>query len=416
MAVNYKQVADALAEFSTRIRSTRSDGLTLREASGWNFPHLSADNIGAIVEAHGKRVARIDPSRIDPKRDFSEMVTRINRTAQETPQNLWNGGGAEAFRTITALLDWVEAEFSDYYEQHIDWEAVKNEGLVPRELASRLRSLEAQVKKLDSSAGSLESKIKVIVAAHDAAIALPTDLAALEEARQVVQSALEDCRSEKTVIQNYLMKSETYVAEIYVKMQEAVKLVERTEDAYSAATTKGLGASFEERAISLARSMWVWVAGLAIALLAGAVLGYLRISKVEDLVTMRAFEGVIWLNAGLAVLSVTAPVWFAWVATKQIGHRFKLAEDYAFKASVAKAYEGYRREAARLDPDFARRLFASALERLDEAPLRYVESQTYGSPGQEVLEKRPTIRAVVSKAAGRLRKSVGKDETSTLNG
>lgn len=63
-------------------------------------------------------------------------------------------------------------------------------------------------------------------------------------------------------------------------------------------------------------------------------------------------------------------MWFAWLATKQIGQRFHLAEDYAFKASVAKAYEGYRKEAARIDPEFEARLFGSALTRLDEAPLR----------------------------------------------
>jgi hypothetical protein len=85
------------------------------------------------------------------------------------------------------------------------------------------------------------------------------------------------------------------------------------------------------------------------------------------------------------LLSVGGPVWFAWLATKQIGQRFRLAEDYAYKASISKAYEGYRREAAQLDEDFQRRLFASALTRLDEQPLRFVEHATHGSPWHELL-------------------------------
>jgi hypothetical protein len=86
-----------------------------------------------------------------------------------------------------------------------------------------------------------------------------------------------------------------------------------------------------------------------------------------------------------AMLGIGAPLWFAWLATKQIGQRFRLAEDYAFKASVAKAYEGYKKQAALYDEEFSSRLFASALTRLEEAPLRLVEQDSHGSPWHEVM-------------------------------
>ncbi|MBB3356192.1 hypothetical protein FHT70_006172 [Rhizobium sp. BK049] len=76
----------------------------------------------------------------------------------------------------------------------------------------------------------------------------------------------------------------------------------------------------------------------------------------------------------------------AWLSTKQIGQRFRLAEDYAFKASVSKAYEGYRREARDLSGEFAQSLFQSALNRLDEPPLRLLDKPTPGSPVHEFLE------------------------------
>ena len=94
------------------------------------------------------------------------------------------------------------------------------------------------------------------------------------------------------------------------------------------------------------------------------------------------------------------------------GHR--LAEDYGYKASVAKAYEGYRREAARIDEDFENRLFDSALTRLEEAPLRLVDEESHGSPWHELissdafkaaLDKVPdlsaTLNRIRSKANGR---------------
>jgi len=103
---------------------------------------------------------------------------------------------------------------------------------------------------------------------------------------------------------------------------------------------------------------------------------------------------VILVNLFLSILSIGAPVWFAWIATKQIGDRFKLSEDYAFKASISRAYEGYRREAARLDPDLEVSLLASALGRLDELPLRLVEAKTHGSPLHELLTSEPIKTAL----------------------
>ena len=97
----------------------------------------------------------------------------------------------------------------------------------------------------------------------------------------------------------------------------------------------------------------------------------------------------------LSALSVGAPIWFAWLATKQIGQRFRLSEDYAFKASISRAYEGYRREAARIGgSDMEEKLLASALSRLDELPLRLVETPSHGSPLHELLSSESVKKAL----------------------
>ena len=53
---------------------------------------------------------------------------------------------------------------------------------------------------------------------------------------------------------------------------------------------------------------------------------------------------------------------------------------------MAKAYEGYRREAIQIDKRLAGKLFGSALDRLEELPLRYVENSTHGSPLHELAQ------------------------------
>ena len=98
--------------------------------------------------------------------------------------------------------------------------------------------------------------------------------------------------------------------------------------------------------------------------------------------------GTILMHAILSVLSVGAPLWLAWLSTKQVGQRFRLSEDYAFKASVAKAYEGYRKEANRIDKDLEKRLFSSALSRLEESPLRLIVDDHHGSPLHEALNSK----------------------------
>jgi cytoskeletal protein RodZ len=141
--------------------------------------------------------------------------------------------------------------------------------------------------------------------------------------------------------------------------------------------------------------MWVWVVGLLGALGFGAWIGAHRFELLSaTLNTDKSMWGTVWMHLMLSLLSIGAPLWFAWMASKQIGQRFRLAEDYAYKASVAKAYEGYRKEAARLNPAFEARLFDSALSRLEEAPLRLVESDTHGSPWHEFANSKTIKQAV----------------------
>jgi hypothetical protein len=178
--------------------------------------------------------------------------------------------------------------------------------------------------------------------------------------------------------------------------------VAQCEDAYRITTTKGLAAAFDQRAGRLSNTMWIWVLGLLASLIVGGVIGAFRFKALTETLHQRNIQwGAVWIEVVLSLFGFAAPLWFAWLATKQISQRFKLAEDYAFKASVAKAYEGYRKEAARIDELFEARLFSSALSRLEEAPLRLVDNEHHSSPWQEffsspsfqkALEQIPELR------------------------
>lgn len=252
-------------------------------------------------------------------------------------------------------------------------------------MTAQVRSMEARIAALDPRTETLSAMVENIERAHNAADQLPTDLEALSEARQSIALVTEESLKDHVRISDIKKNSEALEDDLKTCLHAAENVLQRCETAYSAATSVGLAAAFSERSQSLAKSMWIWVLGLILSLTAGSYFGSGHLRNLSQLFMMpESTPSVIALNLVLSVFSVAAPIWFAWISTKQIGQRFRLAEDYAFKASVSRAYEGFRREAARFDHAMEAKLLTSALSRLDELPLRLIETTSHGSPWHEL--------------------------------
>lgn len=391
MSLPLTNACNALDALATAVRDGWSGDQTLLEAWGWNCPALNRNDLSGMAKQLSDRLKEVSPDSLTPDIDalLGLVPQRLALFQGNTLPHLYNGNATGAYPAYIALLDWTRQICSPVLLPEVDWRDIEEQKLMPRALVRRLRSIDTQINNLEEKAGSLDTKVSAINDAHAAAEQLPTDLASVQEAEKQISNLKVSSNENKIQIETLLKESSEKISELRDAAEEARNLVENCEDAYSAATTKGLGEAFSKRADSLSKSMWVWVAGLLVALSIGAWLGAKRVELLKTLMAVQdPHLGMIWLNIALAIFSIAAPLWFAWVATKQIGQRFRLAEDYAFKASVAKAYEGYRREAARLDPQFAARLFSLALSRIEEAPLRFVETETHGSPWHEALSAR----------------------------
>lgn len=169
---------------------------------------------------------------------------------------------------------------------------------------------------------------------------------------------------------------------------QADDYLKKIQNSYRTLTSIGLAQSFKTREVQLNNSMLIWVLGLMASLLLAAAIGKERFPEIAAAIKGTPDWGVVMVNVTLATLSLSPAIWFAWVATMQIGQRFRLAEDYAYKAAISAAYEGYRTEAANLDPLLQAQLFASALGRLDELPLRLISGNVAGSPFHELLQSK----------------------------
>lgn len=382
MHSSFVPITTALEALEAAVTKLSNEKRSLLEVHGWNFPAIDAEDLGNLVSDFRDWVIDNAPDE-ETALNVAEIVKRITLLQSTTAQYLFNGNGNVAVPNFMMSLDGIKGWLKANWPAR---EIVRPDSL-PSKLARQSRTAKARLDSIQNEIEGVSEKLQVISDAHAAAEALPTDLEELKQLRASMLAASGQSTADQQAIGQARAAAIFELQGIQEAHKIAADLVAKCEDAYQITTTKGLSAAFAQRAFRLGVTVWVWVAGLLGALGTVAFLGHDRIAALTDLISDDPKWGVVVMNLLLSALSVGAPLWFAWVATKQIGQRFRLAEDYGFKASVAKAYEGYRREAHRIDPAFEAQLFSIALTRLEEAPLRMVETEAHGSPYHELLTK-----------------------------
>ncbi|WP_156403437.1 hypothetical protein [Achromobacter sp. Root170] len=329
------------------------------------------------------------------------FAKRIALLETNAVPNLWNGNGGQAASSILSTLLPIHMLLAKW----LRWPSSREEYAMPPKLSRRIKAAERRVQDVENSSEGLQEKLDTIQRVHEVAEAFPADLEELDRVREELHAAEKSCAETRVSIESTQLSASLQLKKLNEQAAEATAIVAKCKDAYRIATSTGLAGAFQQKATSLNWSIGWWTAGLLAALAIGALLGSSRISALTQLISTNANAGSLILQIVLSVLSVGAPLWFAWLATSQIGQRFRLAEDYAFKASVAKAYEGYREEASSLAvTDFSTRLFSAALDRLEEPPIRLLEGAgLYSSPMHEFIDSKAFQRAVETMPALRER-------------
>ncbi|WP_321919808.1 hypothetical protein [Paraburkholderia tropica] len=379
------ELEQVIAQLSSSLPSDQPFGLT---QGNWSFPNLSRAELIAeaksIIELIKDRGGEELGENADLIKDYPR---RLQFLRSSTIPNLWANAasGVPAYQaTLAGLASALSTALTN--------DGATDAALAIRRLTQQVRAMEARLRDLAPRSEMLSNMLERIEHAYEAADRLPTDLEALGEARAQLHQLVNESEKDHLRVSALRDSAEDITEKLDNASQEAAATLARCETAYSAATSQGLAAAFAKRSKALDYSMWAWVGGLVLALVVSGTIGSRQLHSFTEVLREPTASGtIVALNLILSVIAVGAPVWFAWLATKQIGQRFRLAEDYAFKASISQAYEGYRREAARIDKDLEVSLLASALNRLDELPLRLVEPVTHGSPLHELAHS-PVVR------------------------
>ena len=362
---------------------------TFMEMWGWNCPAMNRHEFAAMIRGPIPRIQSIISKPIEDA-DFGvlqNIPAHIEQLKSQSFPNLPGGNAFHVYLVIDSLLTKISNIIDKYALQSIDWSDIEDRNIVPVQLINRLRQLENEITGISQKSKGIDKKIENINSASSAVTTLPRDLKSLQDAKDGFLGAQKNATDNQAMIEQSRTKSEAILTEMESNKAEITSIIERAEGALAAATTKSLGTEFENKASTLDRQV-KWLSAFLVAIvLIGAVITYLRIEFIHTLMLKPPINmQLIWAHVVMTFFSLAGPIWLAWLVTKQLGQRFRLSEDYAFKASVSKAYAGYKQEAQRLDPDFLKRLYATALNRIDEAPLRYVENENHGSPWHEAIK------------------------------
>ncbi|MEZ8914356.1 hypothetical protein AB6D98_02695 [Vibrio lentus] len=370
---------------------------------GWDHPALDKDDLINYIDIYVEKITSLESYEGIEQNVFSRIkayTAQINSQTESVKNNFVDND--ETLRLVVCSTTiTLNVIFSILDHDLFNWDYIKDNKLLPQPLASRLKSASARIESIETSSEDLESKITLINDAHQAAESLPTDLKELRDTHREIKATLLQVTKEREKVSEILFESQKAFQSISA-LEKLIKeskeqtdtYVEQCDEALQITTTEGLAAGFDQKAKQLNKSIWVWIFGLLSALIAGAALGYMRVGDLTSALSSQLTAGQAILHTVISVFSIGGPLWLAWISTQQIMQRFKLAEDYAYKATVAKSYTGFSKHASRFDEATSERLFNSTLDRLDEMPLRLVEGKDYNSPWHEFLDSEAFKKAL----------------------
>lgn len=426
MKEHIEKTCIALDELSEAVISSWTIDDPLRDHYGWHHPALTRHDLADVASNLSKKLKKLQlhPSTHFDIKKISTIPKKLKSMHVDTLPYMFNGHGHQAVPAYLSTIAWVATLF----DEETDWETLQDKNILPRTLVTRLRNTKTRLDSIDESNETLLQKITLINEAHEAAENLPTDLEELREARRELKNLIESAQKELAkakedikVIREEAINfknlaklasdgAEALKNETQKVATEASELVAQCDDALQITTTQGLAAGFDQKANELKKSIWVWIAGLLVALVAGAWIGAERVDAFTTAIGSNLTAGQAILHTIMSIFSIGGPIWLAWISTQQINQRFKLSEDYSYKATVAKSFTGFKKFAERFDSHTEERLFNSTLDRFDEAPLRLIEGKDYNSPWHEFTDSETFKKAVetfptLAKEAGKFASS-----------
>lgn len=210
---------------------------------------------------------------------------------------------------------------------------------------------------------------------------------------------LESINSYQLDIHNkYLEITESYDSFQSRILKETIKL----ENDLATLNRLTLAQEFSNRYKSLASSKTIYTCLFIIGILSIIGLGIYSSSIILTMINWTLTEETKIESLPLVVqligkIFLTGPaIWFTWFFAKQYTNNSRIAEDYAFKAATALAFDGYNK-AAEGHPEMQQELLQTAIRTFGENPTRLLNKHECTSPIQEAMQALEIIQKLSHK-------------------
>lgn len=362
-----------------------------------NFPPISKHQIIEFIKIEILRLENLNTA-FDENflSNLDELSVYIDEEIKQIG-TLFNQGNTLFFDKIVKVITMVNLTFQKY----LDWEHVSDVKKLPRELKQRILNVKNILSEVEDSSKDLDKKVKLINDAHDAAAELPVLLDELKTKRAEMDLAKTRSNESLTNIQNNKSTSDGDLKSIKTNKEqmdklllEANQVLKQMQDKLTTSTGIGLAHAFSNRSNELKIASRWWTGGFILALISTFWIAFIRFNDLKVAISQDSPISYVIIQIIISLISLSAPVWFAIISSKQIQKLFTLSEDYAYKATISASYEGYRQEAYDVDSELVKKLLTTALTKVDEAPLRLVGKEQSSSPFEELINQ-PQIKQLI---------------------
>ncbi|ENV16436.1 hypothetical protein [Acinetobacter guillouiae] len=362
-----------------------------------NFPAVSKKTILDFIDTEIFRLNNLNSSfSEDFLSNLDKIVSFIDNESTKI-EALFNQSNAIFFDKIISIISLINITFQKYF----DWEHVEDLKKVPREVKQRVLTVQQSLNEVEESSQEIQSKIKTINEAYDAATELPVLLEDLKRSRVDIDLVKNNSNTGYANIQSNKTRSENDLTSIQNTKQaaenlldEAREILKQMQEKLTMSTSTGLAHAFSNRSDQLKKTSTWWTGGFIVSLIFTFLIAFNRFNDLKGTITQDTPISYVVIQILISLISLSAPVWFAIISSKQIQKLFTLSEDYAYKASISASYEGYRQEAYDVDADLVKKLLNTALTKVDEAPLRLVGKEQSSSPFEELINQ-PQIKQLL---------------------
>ncbi len=198
----------------------------------------------------------------------------------------------------------------------------------------------------------------------------------LEALIESSQATLDEIAKQKSDADKHIATGTELLANANAQLTKALQDINR----------QGLAGAFSGQAVVVAGERKKWVAAFGISIAWLIYVAY-RIVDTASGSGTPPFDPTNFLRG----LPLAAPgIWLGWLSARQIGILARIQQDYAYKASTAVAFEGYKKEVASAnDQALFNQLLETAVTNFGENPVRLYDKKgdDHGHPVEALVEK-----------------------------